>query len=115
MGNDYLENLLDNLLENAVEHNTRREKFVWINMKADASGYWISIADNGPGIPENQRDALFDMTTRYGGIGLHQSKHIVEKLGGKIAIHERVEGDHTQGAIVEVFLPSVITETGPFT
>ena len=106
MGNDFIESLLDNLLENAVEHNTRTEKFVWIRLTGDESGYWISIADNGPGIPEDRRESIFEMTTRYGGIGLHQSKHIVEKHGGQIAIHERVEGDYSQGVVVEVFLPS---------
>jgi signal transduction histidine kinase len=107
MGNDYLESLLDNLLENAIEHNPRKNKFVWVRLSDDVGGYRLSIADNGPGIPEDRIKSLFDMTTRYGGIGLHQSKHIAEKLGGTIEVHERVEGDFTKGTVVEVFIPSI--------
>jgi signal transduction histidine kinase len=106
MGNEYIEHLLDNLLENAIEHNPRNEKFVWIKMTPNESGYTLSIADNGSGIPEDKRNTLFDMTERYGGIGLHQSKHIVEKLGGHIEIGERIEGDYTKGAVFQIFFPS---------
>jgi len=106
---EYLESLLDNLLQNSVEHNPREDKFVWITLDEDESGYWLHVADNGPGIPDDRRGGLFDMTTRYGGVGLHQSKHIAEKLGGIISVHERVEGDFTQGVVFEVFFPRAET------
>ncbi len=101
----FLELLLTNILTNAVEHNTNDEKSVWVSLKASNGGYLLSIADNGPGIKDARKDKLFNMARRFGGVGLHQANQIIEKYGGRIAIHDRVLGDYSQGAEFRVWFP----------
>jgi len=71
----------------------------------------ISIADNGPGIREEDLPHLFERFTRPqqsrartsggAGIGLSIVKAIVTSHGGAIDVHNRKEG----GALFRVFLP----------
>ena len=50
----------------------------------------VLITDNGPGIPENLRQRIFDMhfTTKTSGtgIGLYVARSIVEAHGGEISV-----------------------------
>jgi PAS domain S-box-containing protein len=102
---DYLELLLSNLLVNAVEHNPSSNKHVWVSLKDEDQSYLVSIADNGPGIPDSSKAILFDLARRFGGMGLHQSYQIVEKYGGKIEIVDRVPGHEEMGAEFRIWLP----------
>ena len=43
--------------------------------------------------------------TRLGGLGLHFSKDVVEKYGGRLEVRDRVEGDSSKGAKFVVWLP----------
>lgn len=102
---DFLELLLSNILMNAIEHNPRDEKKVWVELKEADGGYMVSIADNGKGIPDSVKASLFDTSRRYGGLGLHTAHYIVEKYNGRIEVHNRMEGDYTQGAEFRIWLP----------
>ncbi len=101
----FLELLITNILVNAIEHNPSMAKKVWIEMFEEDNGYTITIADNGPGIPDSTKATLFDRARRFGGLGLHQSQQIIEKYGGKLLIEDRVPGDHTQGAKFRIWIP----------
>lgn len=69
----------------------------------------ISVSDNGPGIPADQREALFGLFTRGGihdgidglGMGLAICKRIVTRLGGTIHAEDAPGG----GACFVVSLP----------
>jgi len=56
----------------------------------------ISISDQGCGIPEDQKENIFDpyFTTKAKGMGLGLSivKNIIEGIGGQIDFHSR-EGE----------------------
>ncbi|MFW9797081.1 MAG: ATP-binding protein, partial [Candidatus Thorarchaeota archaeon] len=101
----FLEQLLDNLIENAIEHNPREERIVWVSLKEKGEGYEIAIGDNGEGISSSLKTAIFDVSRRYGGVGLHQSKQICEKYGGRIDVRNRVKGQPKSGAEFVVWLP----------
>ena len=101
----FLEQLLENLIENAIEHNPRTEKKVWIQMIESGDGYEISVGDNGHGITEALQGAIFDVTRRFGGVGLHQAKQICEKYGGLIKTRDRVSGKPDKGVEFVVWLP----------
>ncbi len=68
----------------------------------------ISILDEGPGIPEENREKFFNpfFTTRENGtgLGLSVAARIVDRHGGFIETENREEG----GAIFSVFLPSFL-------
>ncbi len=102
---DFLELLLSNIMMNAIEHNPNDEKKVWVVLKEDKAGYTVSIADDGKGIPDPVKTSLFDTSRRFGGLGLHTAHYIVEKYNGTIEVHDRVIGDHTQGAEFRIWIP----------
>ena len=105
MADSYLEFLVTNILMNAVEHNPNDDKRVWVRVYKDGGGYTISIADNGPGVPDGAKESLFDRARRFGGLGLHQSQQIADKYGGKIMVFDRVPGDYSQGAEFRIWIP----------
>jgi PAS domain S-box-containing protein len=101
----FLEQLLGNMIENAIEHNPREQRLVWVSLRESGEGYEIAISDNGHGISGSLKTAIFDVSRRYGGVGLHQSKQICDKYGGRIDARDRVKGEPTKGAEFVVWLP----------
>jgi two-component system osmolarity sensor histidine kinase EnvZ len=89
---------LTNLVQNAARHGT----FVHIRAAAKDSQVWLAVDDNGPGIPVDQRDAVFRPfyrldaarrpTTGGVGLGLTISRDIVLGHGGDIELAEAPEG-----------------------
>ncbi|MHA1633178.1 MAG: PAS domain-containing sensor histidine kinase [Candidatus Thorarchaeota archaeon] len=102
---EFLEQLFANLIENAIEHNARPERQVWVNLRKKGDGYEVTVADNGSGISESLKQEIFDISRRYGGIGLHQSKQICDKYGGRISVRNRVPEKPDQGVEFTVWIP----------
>jgi len=85
--------VMANLLSNAAKFSPKGAA-VDIALKEEAGQVRISVADNGPGIPEKFRNRVFDRfsqadssdTRKAGGTGLGLSivKAIVERHGGKV-------------------------------
>ncbi len=107
----FLEQLLDNIIENAIEHNPREERIVWVSLSESGEGYEVVIGDNGHGISGSLKAAIFDVSRRYGGVGLHQSKQICDKYGGRIDTRDRVKGQPTKGAEFVIWLPKTREQT----
>ena len=101
----FLEHMLINLLENAIEHNPYPDRLLRVALVDKEDGYELTISDNGPGIPDKQKNWIFDVDRRFGGVGLHQVKQIIEKYGGRIEVLDRIHGDPRQGAQFRVWLP----------
>ncbi len=95
-----VEQLLINLLENAAKY-TPAGSHITIAAKRIAE-QWLEIAveDNGPGIPNNQEQHIFDKFTSFAaqqntygaGLGLTICRAIVEAHGGTIAARNREVG-----------------------
>jgi len=100
-------NLISNALD-AIEKDGR------ISVQtASRDGYlYVSITDNGPGIPKHLQSKLFDpfFTTKATGtgtgLGLSISYNIVEKLGGSLEF----ESQEGQGTTFIVTLPVTVPE-----
>lgn len=108
---EYLELLVSNILMNSVEHNIKERKRVWIRLESSGLDYLLSISDDGPGIPDSTKAGLFNMSRRFGGLGLHTVNHLVEKYGGRIELHDRVPGQYSQGLKVKIWLPKYVKPT----
>ncbi len=106
---EYLELLISNVLMNSVEHNIKERKKVWIRLEMSGLDYLLSISDDGPGIPDSTKAGLFNMSRRFGGLGLHTVNHLVEKYGGRIELHDRVPGQYSQGLEVKIWLPKYVS------
>lgn len=67
-----LEQILHNLVQNAVEALGSRGGHIRLRGEALGSRYWLTVSDDGPGIPPEQLPQLFQpfFTTREGGMGL---------------------------------------------
>lgn len=103
-GSDLLPLVFENLFRNAVMHNDRNEPTVAVSVVVDPELATVTIADDGPGIPENQRAAVGDPGT-YGdaGIGLWLVSELVEEFEGDL----RIRDNQPRGTAIEVDLRRV--------
>lgn len=116
---DYLQidQVLTNLLENAVRY-TPEGSPIDIGVRLVDGAMEICVADRGPGIPEADRERVFDKFYRVmetqtrssrptgSGLGLAVCKGLVEAHGGHIWVEKREGG----GAIFRFTLPLSETE-----
>ncbi len=102
--------LLQNLLANAIKFSAASGAAPTIEVRAHAltGGWRLTIDDDGPGVPVEQRERVFGLLERGDGpevdglgIGLSTCRRIVEAHGGRIGIEESPLG----GASVWVVLP----------
>jgi K+-sensing histidine kinase KdpD len=91
-----LDQVITNLLENAVRHSPTRGT---VRIAAHNVGELveISISDQGPGIPPEERDWIFEpfrsgTASRSSGVGLAICKAIVEAHGGHICVADAPGG-----------------------
>jgi signal transduction histidine kinase len=90
---DLLEEALENLLLNAVQHNDSPRPEVRVDVTVDEEHATVSVADNGPGLPETVREALQegrpnDFEDPGFGFGLYVVNEVVESYGGSVDIEE---------------------------
>ncbi len=88
-----IERVLDNLLENAVRH-ARAGGRVTVSLTPGSQTVRVAVHDTGTGIPEGERDRVFDRFYRgdksrssesgYAGLGLSIARAILELHGGFI-------------------------------
>lgn len=107
-----LQRLVRNLRENAAHHG---ETKVEIGLREAEDGAELTVSDDGPGIPVEAREAIFerfvtldDARTRGGvgtGLGLAIVHEIVAQHGGAIS----VVGDPGHGTVFTVRFPPCIT------
>ncbi|MBN34551.1 MAG: two-component sensor histidine kinase [Rhodospirillaceae bacterium] len=93
-----LKRCLTNLMDNACRYGTA----VAIAAESSASAITITIDDDGPGIPEDQRNEAFQPFVRLdtsrdpnrggGGLGLTIARDIVRSHGGDITLGESPSG-----------------------
>ncbi len=106
---DQLVQLLVNLVKNAEEAssaaNPASDRLVQLHVFREGSALVLAIDDNGPGIPQNERERIFDPyhTTKSSGtgLGLAIAHRIVSDHEGTIEVHTSELG----GARFEVRLP----------
>lgn len=99
---------INNLVDNALKY-TPAGGTVILATRADAAAVVITVADNGPGIPAGERDAIFrrlyrgdaSRSQRGLGLGLSLVKAIVEAHGGTVTVFDAPGG----GAKFAVRLP----------
>jgi len=104
-----VERIVENLLANAARHTSAAAR-IWVRVWAEADGAVLAVEDDGPGVPEELRRAIFE-PFRQGptvsphspgtGIGLSLVAMFAELHGGRASVQDRQGG----GASFRVFLP----------
>lgn len=92
-GNDLLESVFRNLIHNAVVHNDKPVPEVKISTTVDDETVTVAVADNGPGIPDNQKDEIFGrgekgLDSPGTGIGLYLVQTLVHQYGGDVWVED---------------------------
>lgn len=78
-----------NLIENAHAATQAPGLELTITTTTDAAGVHVTVADNGPGIPEHIRSTLFEpgvSTKSGGGLGLDYVRRVVEMHRGTVRV-----------------------------
>lgn len=127
LADEMLDEVFTNVLSNSVRYTRGDEVVVEVGVTQEGtrddddgantsesysspSRSWrISIADEGVGIPDEVKTAVF---TRYhrvasgSGLGLSIVRALVtERYRGRVSLRDRVEGDHAKGTVVEIWIP----------
>jgi signal transduction histidine kinase len=102
--------VLANLLSNALTYSSQGE--VRLTLRRDEENAYICVRDEGPGIPRESLDSIFEPRVRLEprrrrndgngkGLGLSIAREIIEGHGGRIW----AESDSGQGASFHLTLP----------
>jgi PAS domain S-box-containing protein len=104
-----VERMLENLLSNAARH-TPPDSHIWVRVTAEDGGAMLVVEDDGPGVPDDMKKAIFEAFQRGSdaaglpgtGIGLSLVARFAELHGGRAWVEDRPGG----GASFRVFLPN---------
>ncbi len=110
-----LERIVLNLVANAFKFAPDAGR-VRVTLSREGGEARLEVADSGPGIPPELREAVFERFRQLDaglarvpggiGLGLAIARDFAEQHGGRIAVRDAREG----GALLEVFLPLAAPE-----
>jgi two-component system, OmpR family, sensor histidine kinase CiaH len=105
--------LMSNLLDNAMKY-TGEKDWVALKLSENNSNLMISVSDTGQGIPNEEKNMIFEKFYRMGseknrtskgtGLGLYLCRMIVTGLSGSIW----VEDNHPKGSVFVVQFPKKV-------
>lgn len=102
-----LREMIVNLVDNALRY-TRAGGSVTVKLAATDGEAVLTVDDDGPGIPADERDHVFERfyrivgsTEEGSGLGLAIVREVVENAGGRVTLGDGATG----GLVVEVKLP----------
>ena len=103
LGGEMLSSVFGNLLSNAVLHNDTPQPEVTVDATVSDEVVQVRIADNGPGIDDDRKEAVFGrgekgVESPGSGLGLYLVAEIVSLYGGDVW----VEDNDPHGTVVVV-------------
>jgi signal transduction histidine kinase len=100
-----------NLIENAVRYGGAAR----VTLKSEADFFVASIEDDGPGIPDNRLEEVFEPFVRLeesrnnatggSGLGLTLARSIAREHGGDVVLENRKNGGRVVGLRASLRLP----------
>lgn len=94
---DDLARVLGNLIENAIVHNPPGTA-VTVGVREHQGRVLVEVADDGPGIPEEARERVFERFGRLGdpragtGLGLSIARELARAAGGDVRLERAAAG-----------------------
>jgi signal transduction histidine kinase len=111
--------ILDNLINNALTYNLRSPRLS-IVVSSERDRAFVRVADNGAGIPDEERERVFERFHRANepafrnvggtGLGLYISRQLAEGHGGSLVIESSTPGD---GTVFALALPLSVATAAP--
>ena len=102
--------VVTNLLENAIKYADGKPS-ITVSLEGTANGAILSVADQGPGIPDAEKKRIFEKFYRIGseetrrakgtGLGLFIVNQIVKAHGGNI----QVLNNQPRGTVFRIEIP----------
>jgi signal transduction histidine kinase len=88
-----LQSVFRNLISNAVQHNDAETPRVEVDATERGDTVAVSVVDNGPGVPESQREDIFGkgnkgLDSTGTGLGLFLVRTLVESFGGSVRVED---------------------------
>jgi signal transduction histidine kinase len=115
-----LTQIVSNLLGNAFKF---AQSSVRCSARLDGDRWVVEVLDDGPGIPEEELDRIFEPFFRGrapavgaqpgAGLGLAISSQLAERLGGSIQLENRPEGGACARLVLPLEAPAVAPEEEP--
>ena len=99
--NDGVRSVVDNLLENAVAHNDADDPQVEVAATTAGDTVRLTVTDNGPGIPDDLKESVFEPREDGSSGGLSLVYTLVTGYGGDV----RVEDAAPRGTRIVIDLP----------
>jgi len=116
----FVSRALRHLFQNAIQYGRPNDSGITVRMAPDSGGaLTIEVEDKGIGIPENELEAIMDLSRDHRaanaiahkatgeGKGFNDAHEIARHLGGNISIESKLN----EGTTVRLFLPGVILAT----
>ncbi|QCW04244.1 PAS domain S-box protein [Natrinema pallidum] len=111
---EYLRAAVFQVLENAVEHNDRARPSVDVTVcdRPDKDELTLTVADDGPGIPPEERELLegdreITQLRHASGLGLWLVNWVVTQAGGRLTFHD----NEPRGTVVTLAIPRADAES----
>jgi len=118
---DSLFRALSNLVDNAIKYSGEGKQ-VWVSVQRTGHGPEVRVRDNGPGVPEEQRDRIFERFYRVDkgrsraeggtGLGLAIVRELVESMGGRVSLETATGEGSTFIVRLREAAPSVQESSG---
>ena len=104
--NELLSSVIGNLLTNAIRHNDTELPEITITAERTATTIVLRVADNGPGVPDSEKEAVFEKGRKGAGspgsgIGLYLVSKLVDQYNSDIWVTD----NEPTGAVFAVELP----------
>ncbi len=114
-----LEHVVGNLLSNAIRHHDRTIGCVRVAVQAQASGVAITVTDDGPGIPPQYHQQVFQPfktlrsrdVVETSGVGLAIVQKLVTHYGGTIQLESPFAAG--RGTRFSLYWPGLPADTEP--
>jgi two-component system sensor histidine kinase TctE len=102
---------LSNLIDNAIRYAGKGAEVTVRCGRTDDGGAFADVMDNGPGIPEADRERVFERFVRNThegtgcGLGLAIVKEVIERHGGTVSLRAGGDAAHPRGLVARIRLP----------
>jgi signal transduction histidine kinase len=111
IADDLLDEVVGNVLTNAVEHGGPGETTIRIRMEPAGETVTLRIEDDGPGVPDERKEAIFERgesESGGSGFGLYFVRTMMDAYRGSVHVRD----NHPSGSVFVFEFPTATDSFG---